>query len=271
MKRALLALGALILFGVFKNPAEQQMLLTQRAAGFQLARLNEDVRAQLGQMGFVAALSGFRAVMADLMWVRAGNAFEQTDWNRLEMFLHSATQLQPRAIVFWEMAHYHMAYDAAIAMRDDIHRQPQEALRRRAERSFLEIGEGFLQRGIQFNPENSRLYELLGNLYGRRFRDPLRAARSYAEAAERPGAMQYLRRFAAFELAKVPGMEEEAYRQLKQLYLEGEINRVPTLLTLIQKLEEKLAVPEQERVYSNRPSSEAERPDLQSPKGGTVP
>jgi hypothetical protein len=250
MKNTLLAIGALLVFGVFKNPAEQHMLVRQRESGFQLARIHEDVRTQLGQMGFIAALSGFRAVMSDLLWIRAGAAFEETDWNRLEMFMHTATQLQPRAVVFWEMAHFHMAYDAATAKREDVLRQPKESLRRRAEREYVEIGERFLQRGIEFNPDNSRLLEHLGNLYRNRMRDHWRAAQCYAAASEKPGAMAYLRRFAAFELAQVPGMEQEAYAQLCALYREGPAQHVPTLLHYLEVLAEKLAVPVEQRPYN---------------------
>jgi hypothetical protein len=271
MKEKILALGALLVFGVFKNPAEQHMLQTQRTAGFQLARVNEDVRAQLGQMGFIAALSGFRAVMADFLWIRAGNAFEATDWNRLEMFLHSATQLQPRAVVFWEMAHFHMAYDAATAQLEDVSREPREALRRRAARQYMEIGERFLRRGIEFNPMSSKLYEHMANLCKNRFRDHVRAAYYYEEASIRPGAMQYLKRFAAFELAQVAGMEGEAYRRLRALYEEGPVNHVPTLLHSLHDLEEKLAVPQEQRVYSNTPSLETGRPIPSAPKTAETP
>jgi hypothetical protein len=250
LKRIVAVLFGLLAFGVLKTPAEHHLLEEQRASGFQLAQVNNNTRAQLGQMGFVAALSGFRAVMADLLWIRAGNAFEATDWNRLEMFLHSATQLQPRAIIFWEMSHYHMAYDAAIAVKGDEQRQPNQALRRRAEREFHQIGEGFLLRGIGFNPESARLYECLGNLYKNRMQDHLKASQSYAMSAQRAAAMGYVRRFAVFELAKVPGMESEAYEQLKELYLEGPHQRVPTLLTLLKEMEQKLAVPEDLRVHS---------------------
>ncbi len=250
MKSLFTVLFGLLAFGVLKTPAEHHLLEEERASGFQLAQVNNNTRAQLGQMGFIAALSGFRAVMADFLWIQAGNSFESTDWARLEMFLHSATQLQPRAVVFWEMAHYHMAYDAAIAVKGDESRQPNLALRRRAEREFQQIGEGFLLRGIQFNPDNARLYECLGNLYKNRMQDHLRASQSYAASAQKPGAMGYVRRFAVFELAKVPGREQEAYEQLTQLYLEGPQQRVPTLLTLLKELEQKLSIPEDSRVYS---------------------
>jgi hypothetical protein len=80
--------------------------------------------------------------------------------------------------------------------------------------------------------------------------DHLKASQSYAMSAQRTGAMGYVRRFAVFELAKVPGMESEAYEQLKELYLEGPHQRVPTLLTLLKEMEQKLAVPEDLRVHS---------------------
>jgi hypothetical protein len=207
-------------------------------------------------MGFVAALSGFRAVMADLLWIRAGTAFEKTEWGRMKLLLESATQLQPKFVTFWEMAHFHMAYDAATAVNPKLPprpgeaiQQPSEALRRKAEREYLHIGEQFLLDGIAFNPDSSRLYERLGTLYSKKLFDYERAYEAYTAAAQKPGAMGYVRRFAAFALAEVPGREREAYAKLRALYDEGDSQRVPTLLHLLQRLEEKLAVPDSERVY----------------------
>lgn len=229
-------------FGWMKAPAEHRFLKTQRGAGFQLASLSLDARAQLGQSGFVAALSGFRALMADLLWIRAGAAFERTEWSRMQLLMHTATRLQPRAILFWEMAQAHMAYDAATAMRTDEDHQPSPALRRKAELQFIHIGEAFLKDGIAFNPESSRLWEKLGDLYSRRLYAHLEAYSAYQRAAQLPGAMSYLRRFSAYELAKVPGREADAYAALKALYNEGEPQRLPTLLRLLGILEKKLAV-----------------------------
>lgn len=229
-------------FGWLKAPAERGLLRTQRSAGFQLASLSLDARAQLGQGGFVAALSGFRALMADLLWIQAGTAFERTEWSRMQLLMHTATRLQPRAVLFWEMAQAHMAYDAATAMRIDDDKQPSPALRRKAELQFIHIGETFLKDGIAFNPDSSRLWEKLGDLYSRRLYTHLQAHEAYVEAARRPGAMSYLRRFSAYELARIPGREADAYQALKALYDEGEAQRLPTLLRLLDALGKKLAV-----------------------------
>lgn len=262
MKKNLLPLLFLLAFGALRAPREQALVAAQRAAGFQLARLNVNTRAQLGQGGFVAALSGFRALMADLLWIRAGTAFEQTAWSRMELLLHSATQLQPRAVLFWEMAHYHMAYDAATAMRSGSNPLPTAALRRKAELGFIRIGETFLRDGLAFNPDSSRLWERLGDLLARRLNDHAQAAVAYEKAASLPGAMSYLRRFAAYELAKVPGREKEAYDKLRALHAEGSAQRVPTLLHLLGQLEEKLAVPVAQRTYTKKTASEVSEPPV---------
>ncbi len=250
MRKALCILGLLAGFGCLKTAAEHNLLTVQRSAGFQLATLSGQTRTQLGQTGFVAALSGFRALMADLLWIRAGSAFDRTEWPRMQMLLHAATQLQPRAVVFWEMAHFHMAYDASHSMRLNVRQQPVAALRRVAELEYVQIGEDFLKAGLVFNPESATLWQRLGELYSRRRDDPARASAAYAEAARKPGALGFLRRMAAYELAKVPGKDREAYEQLRSLYLEGEPQRLPNLVRLLRQLEEKLAVPEAARVYN---------------------
>lgn len=249
MKRWALTSALLLGFGALKAPGEHALLKDQRAAGFQAAQLNTQLRSQIGQMGFVAALSGFRAIMADLVWIRAGAAFEKTEWGRMKLLLESATQLQPKAVLFWEMAHFHMAYDAATSVRENTAAQPSEALRRKAEREYIKIGEQFLLNGIAFNPDSAKLHERLGTLYGKRLYDHAKAAEAFEACAKKPGALPYVRRFAAYELAEVPGREREAYEKLRSLFAEGESQRLPTLLRLLSRLEEKLAVPTEKRVY----------------------
>ena len=43
--------------------------------------LNLDLREQVGQLGFVAALSGFRSVVADFLFIQAHVAWERTEWS----------------------------------------------------------------------------------------------------------------------------------------------------------------------------------------------
>ncbi len=247
----------LLAFGVPKVFLEQRLLETQRLHGFQVAQWNKGLRGQIGQMGFVAALSGFRAIMADVVWLKAYSAFERSEWGRMKLLLDSATQLQPKAILFWEMAHFHMAYDAAMSVRLNEDLQPSDALRRRAERQYLQIGEQFLLDGIAFNPDSARLRERLGTLYANRFHDPSRAADAFLESSRKVGAMDYVRGFAGYQMAKVPGREREAYQLLREVHANKAARGLqfpPTLLHVLADLENKLEVPKADRIGSSAPA-----------------
>ena len=249
--RSLLSLAIILAFGAARMRFEQQLTDEHRAAYFNGARLDLDLRQQLGQMGFLAALSGFRAVVADVLWIQAHSAWERVEWGRMKLLFDTVTALQPRCLMFWDMASWHMAWNANVAALEDPN-QPREALRIKAAREYLEIGEDMLLRGIQNNPDKGFLYEKLGTLYDQRMHDPCKAAVYYTKAATFSDAFPYVKRLAAFRLADCPGHEREAYEKLVALYKMGEEERVPTLKTKLRELEEKLSVPPEQRIYSPR-------------------
>lgn len=254
VKTKLIALPLILAFGAARLHFEQALTREHRAAYFHTAQLNLDMRERLGQMGFVAALSGFRAVIADLLWIQAHSAWERTEWGRMKLLFDTVTALQPRALMFWDLAAWHMAWNASVAaMEDD--KQPREALRIRNQRAYFKIGEDFLLRGIQNNPDRPLLYDRLGMLYREKLQDHARAYAMYEKCAQLPGAPEYCRRFAVYELSQVPGREREAYDRLMELYRMGESERLPTLLKRIEVLEEKLSVPREQRIYSPAPRS----------------
>ena len=256
MRARVLAILIILAFGALRLPLEDQLAREHRAAYFHGAKLDLEMRERLGQMGFVAALGGFRALVADLLWLQAHSAWERVEWGRMVRLFDTVVSLQPRCLMFWDMASWHMAYNASVAARED-QRQPREALRLKAEREYWKIGEDFLLRGIQNNPDRALLFDRLGMLYRDKFKDHKKAHAIYERCRQLPDAMPYIRRFAAYELAQIPGREREAYARLKALYDEGPEERLPTLLKSLGKLEEKLDVPQNEKVYS---------PDSQSPK-----
>lgn len=249
MKPKLIAFAGILLFGAARLPFEDALSREHRAAYFHTAELNLDMRQRLGQMGFVAALSGFRAVMADLLWLQAHSAWERTEWGRMNFLFDTVTSLQPRALMFWDLAAWHMAWNASVAALED-EKQPREALRIRNQRTFFKIGEDFLLRGIQNNPDRPLLYDRLGMLYREKFQDHAKAFEMYEKCAKLPGAPEYAARFAVYELSQVPGREREAYNRLMELYRRGESEHLPTLLKRIQVLEENLSVPPEQRIYS---------------------
>jgi hypothetical protein len=208
--------------------------------------LSLGLREQIGQSAFIAVLGGFRSVIADLLFIDAYSAWERTDWTYLLLRLRQATELQPRAILFWEMAGWHMAWNAGTAALEDDSKSP--AARHRLQHDYLELGKDFLVRGIAHNPEKPQLYEALARLYRDKFHDHARAAENFEKAARLPGHASYDERFSAYELSYCEGREREAYARLRALYQRGEKERLPRLLNQLRAMEERLKVPANERI-----------------------
>jgi tetratricopeptide (TPR) repeat protein len=211
------ALAILLLFGAARLRFEQQLTEEHRAAYFHGAKLNLGLRQKIGQAGFLAALSGFRSVVADLLWVDAHIAWERGEWGRMWMLFNNVVALQPRNVTFWDVAAWHMAWNASAHARDDP-KQPREALRIKAEREYFQMGEDLLKRGIENNPDRYELYERLGTLYRDKFKDHCKAFENYDKAASFPNAPEYEKRLAVYELDDCPGHEREAYERLRTLY-----------------------------------------------------
>jgi hypothetical protein len=151
VKPRLIALAIIVLYGIIRMPIEANLSREQKKLHYHGAALNIDMRQRLGQDAFIAALSGFRALVADSLWLQAHSVWQRTEWGKLKVLLDTITALQPRNVMFWDMAGWHMAYNASVAARED-QSQPREALRLRAEREYWKLGEDFLLRGIQNNP-----------------------------------------------------------------------------------------------------------------------
>ncbi len=247
MIRLALVLVIVIAFGAVRLPFENRLSGEHRALHFQAVEFNLDLRDQLGQLGFVAALSGFRSLVADMLFIQAHVAWEETEWGRVLLLFRQATTLQPRSILFWDMAAWHMAWNASAAALFDP-KQPRPALRIKAQREYFAIGKDLLERGIRNNPDKPQLYETLARLYQDKYHDHAHASEYFGKAAELPGAPSYDKRFAAYELSYVEGREAEAYAKLRRLYDMGPGERLPTLLARLRFLEEKLQLPSDRRI-----------------------
>jgi len=247
MMRTAAVILSLLLFGAIRLPMEHALTETHRELHFRAVDFNLDLREQLGQGGFIAALSGFRSLVADALFIEAHVAWERTEWGRVLLLFRQVTTLQPRALLFWDMAAWHMAWNASTAAMNDP-AQPRLALRLKAAREYFQLGKDFLERGIKNNPERPELYEALARLYRDKYEDHEHASEYFAKAFTLPGAHSYARRFAAYELAQCPGRERQAYDQLRALYDFGEQERLPTLLRRLKELEIKLNIPPDQRI-----------------------
>ncbi len=247
MTRLPIASAMLLVFGLIKLPTERAIEIEHRQEHLRGVELNLDLREKIGQLGFIAALSGFRSIVADGLFIQAHVAWERTEWGRVLLLFRQVTTLQPRATLFWEMAAWHMGWNASVAAFND-RTQPRLALRVKAQREYFALAKDFLERGIKNNPDKPELYESLARLYKEKYKDHERASEFFAKAAARPGAMSYVRRFSAYELSYCEGREKEAYERLRQLYNEGKKERLPTLITRIKFLEERLNIPPEQRI-----------------------
>ena len=243
---ALLAI-AILAFGMLKLPFERNLTAAYRRLHFLGAPLDLGLREKIGQAGFVAALSGFRALLADILFIQAHVAWERTEWGRVLLLFRQVTTLQPRVILFWDMAAWHLAWNASAAAFNDP-AQPRLIMRVKAQREYFALGMDFLERGIQNNPDRPQLYESLARLYKDKYGDHVRASELFAKAASLPGAPSYDKRFAAYELSYCEGREIEAYHALRQLYDLGEQERLPTLISRLKFLETKLNIPQDRRI-----------------------
>ena len=102
-------------------------------------------------------------------------------------------------------------------------------------------------------PDRPELYEALARLYKEKYKDHERAAEYYAKAATLPEAAPWDRRFSAYELSYCEGREREAYERLRSLYDEGKKEQLPTLIKRLKFLEDKLGIPQEQRILETGP------------------
>ncbi len=245
--RLFIVLLSVALFGAAKLPAEHAISAAHRRLHVRTVAFDLGLRQQIGQLGFIAALSGFRSLVADALFIQAHVAWERTEWGRVLFLLRQVTTLQPRAILFWDMAAWHMAWNAGTAAMNDP-AQPRLALRIKAQREYFQLGKDFLERGIKNNPNRPQLYEAMARLYRDKYCDHERAAEFFGKAAGLPGAPSYAKRFAAYELSKCEGRQREAYERLSGLYAADDNERLPTLIRCLRDLEIKLDIPPEQRI-----------------------
>lgn len=253
MKRRAIAVVLLLVFGILRMPFEAALQKQELALQLKAAQLSLGLREQVGQLSFVAALSGFRSLVASYLWIEAHIAWERTEWGRMAGLFGTVTSLQPHSLLYWDMAAWHMAWNASVAALDDP-KEPSEALRVRAQRQYIQLGREILEEGIRNNPNRAMLHERMGILLRDKFDDHCGAASAFEKAAALPDASPYIHRFAAYEMSECPGREREAYELLKKLYLAGESQRLPTLITKLREMENSLDIPEDQRIPEPSPS-----------------
>ncbi|MBI5396350.1 MAG: hypothetical protein HZA91_13725 [Verrucomicrobia bacterium] len=261
-RTALLIVLVLALAAAVKAPFEAS-LAADRPALARSAGVNIKMREQIGQGLSLALLGGFRALVADLLWIAAHGAWEERRWFTMRQDFEAVTMLQPQAMFFWDLASWHLAWNASHAASTDP-AEPRLAVRLRNQRLWIQAGRELLERGIANNPDRFELYEKLGWMLKQKIEDPCGAADAALAAVKRCQSWQrdYLQRLAGYWLEecareKNPARLREAYDYWRDLW-RREYSQRPrehwdtidkNLSKRIQKLEADLAVPESERLF----------------------
>ena len=197
-----MAVALLLVWGGIKVPWEKKITRSQRQGVYGFSGPTAvAVREKVGQGLALAFLGGFRGLAANALVLEAHAAWEDQQWVRVRSALELATVLQPRVVVFWDMASWHMAWNAAVAA-EQYSGEPNETRRRMEARRWMEAGRDLLERGTKAVPEKALLFQRLGDLYWQRLGDYAAAARWYREALTKGDAPPYLERFVGYALDK---------------------------------------------------------------------
>ena len=266
-KYGVIALVFLVL-GRLRTFWQEGLMTRLQENGFHEEPEGVSVVSQLGVEAAIGALGGLRYLVASGMEIEAIDHWEAHDWEQLHESYRLICLLQPHDPDIWRTAGWQMAYNASAWYLLDARHLPFEMRRAEADR-YIERGIWFLEQGKQWNPDDYWLYRDLAYIYKEKIKDPCAAADEFLAGSRTADAPEFLLRFFAYEVAKCPGREREAYATLKPLYDRGyealtEAKRQgappdiiemgirlywkPSLITTLKEMEEVLGIPKDQRI-----------------------
>ena len=207
----------------------------------------EEIEGALGQGLVIGILGGFRAIIADFLWIRTNTVWENRDRVKLNTMIGLVTTVDPRPDFFWVNGARMIAYDVPnwrIKEEGGYFKLP-ESRQQQIDQEQAQQAFALLEKARAFHPEKSKFYLETGQIYMNRLKDNLKAAEWFLLASKKADAPYYVARIYA-ELLRREGKNEEAYAFLKQLYRElpdKPLAHKPVVLDRIRELEIVLKVP----------------------------
>ncbi|MGF1678877.1 MAG: tetratricopeptide repeat protein [Candidatus Methylacidiphilales bacterium] len=225
MKTVARILLVLVVWGMLKGPWEDRLSKERSKVTYgEDLRMSFALRETVGQNLALAALGGFRGLVATYLWISLTEAWEEQTWTRVRTLADFAVTLQPRVLFFWENGAWHLAWNASVSVSKYAPEGTSEARKDLESRRWIDAGIDMLERGIQAIPEKPTLYLRMAELYWQRLEDFDQAAHYYRLAEGKPGAPSYVPRFIGYALEKA-GRLEESLNHWKMLessdYYEG--------------------------------------------------
>jgi tetratricopeptide (TPR) repeat protein len=257
LRRAVLVALLLGLWAPCKIVWEQRIAHEQDFLRYQGVPMTRQLRDELGQGLTIGVLSGMRSVVADLVWLNVTTAWMNQEWFRMGGYINLCTALQPRAPIFWDMGGWHLAWNASVDAMGNPRSQTHDLRQIKASRFWIDRGLEIFKRGIENNPTYWRLWSDTALLYQQRLKDYRTAAYYYQKACEQPNAPVYLERFPAilYGLAKDDAAEYAAWKALWERLTPEEREQKQhwkeKIEGNIRRLEQKLSIPKEKRVFPN--------------------
>jgi hypothetical protein len=263
VKVTVVASALLLIAGAALRPVEESVRKVESHPGRLVCprRINAVL---VGQGTSMAMLGGFRALVADLLWLKAYLAWSACDLPATETMIRVVTTVDERPLCFWLNGARIMAYDMTQWRLRAVGREGAvpAALRQRIINEQAGMALRLLEDARSQHPQSAAVYVEMANihLYGRA--DPAAAACWYRQAATLPDAPYYAARIHA-ELLKRLGRPWEAYAWLRQLHptlpAGEEAAGAPVVLGRIRDLERALEIPEKERYVALKVDAIAQR------------
>ena len=163
-------------------------------------------------------LGGFRALAANVAWLRVQSSWEKKDATAILASLRRTVALDSRPLTFWINGARMLAYDMAewqISAGGGERDHP--GLRERVDRNQAQLALQWLRDAEQAHPHAADLLIERANIQLNRARDLPAAAESYRLAAAQPGAPRFAARLHG-EMLRRLGQKTEAYAWLIRLH-----------------------------------------------------
>lgn len=261
IRRILSIVIILVVIGMLTRPIEAPAWETVKSGQPEMNL--EEIEGALGQGLVVGVLGGFRAILADFLWIRTNTIWERRDRAKLDAMVRLVTTLDPRPEFFWingsrmigyDVPHWRIAEEGGY---QDVSESRQRAIDLdQADQAF-----DLLDKALEFHPGRSKFYMEKGNIYLNRLKDDANAAIWFLKASQQDDAPYFIARIYA-QLLRKQSLDTEAYAFLKDLYVE--LPDVPyaqknIILERIRNLENDLKIPSWERFQM--PQATSDSPD----------
>ncbi|MEO1844197.1 MAG: hypothetical protein ABGZ37_07965 [Akkermansiaceae bacterium] len=246
VRNLIVVFAALALVGFVRLPHDNKVAADLREQHLLPVPISLDTREELGQTGLAIALGGLRPLIASMLNLQAHVHWENQEWYELEQTYHTIVALQPRTRYYWKTGAWHLYSNAYADYRD----KPglSDGRRKLKQREFFEKGIAFLERGVETNPHDWRLWAELGNALSQTWR-PInleRAAEGFRKGFEYSGHIQ-LQRQHVYVLSRIPGREGEAWKYGREMWANPHNRKYNSPRTIFYTLQYRVKPPKWEQ------------------------